>query len=174
MTAAAPLPITVRLERAGDAASVRAVLAGAFGRPDEADLVDRLRANQELVLALVAQLEDRGIVGHIGFSRLAVDTASRSVPAAGLAPLAVAADVRRRGVGSALVRRGLALLAERGEQVVFVLGDPAYYGRFGFDAAAAARFMSPYRGPHFMVLQLAQTAPLDGTVRYPPAFAELG
>jgi putative acetyltransferase len=77
-------------------------------------------------------------------------------------------------VGSALVRHGLVLLAERGERVVFVLGDPAYYGQFGFDAAAAAPFMSPYRGPHFMVLQLAQTAPLDGTVRYPPAFAELG
>ena len=166
MTAAAPLPIIVRLEQAGDVAPVRAVLAGAFGRPDEADLVDRLRANQELVLALVAEVDNRGIVGHIGFSRLAVDTASRSVPAAGLAPLAVAADVRRRGVGSALVRGGLALLAKHGERVVFVLGDPAYYGRFGFDASAAAQFMSPYRGPHFMVLQLAQTAPLDGAVRY--------
>ena len=96
------------------------------------------------------------------------------MPAVGLAPLAVAADIRRHGVGGALVRRGLALLAERGEQLVFVLGDPAYYHRFGFDAAAAAPFMSPYRGPHFMVLRLATTAPLDGAVRYPPAFADVG
>ena len=174
MTAAAKLPITVRLEQAGDAVSVRTVLADAFGGRAEADLVDRLRTNGDLVLALVAELEDRCIVGHIGFPRLAVDAPDGSARAVGLAPLAVAVDLWNRGIGSALVRRGLALLAERGEQLVFVVGDPAYYGRFGFDAAAATPFVSPYSGPHFMVLRLAQTAPWEGTVRYPSALADLG
>jgi putative acetyltransferase len=174
MTAAAKLPITVRHEQSSDAVVVRTVLADAFGGRAEADLVDRLRTNEDLVLALVAALEDRGVVGHIGFPRLAVDAPDGSAPAVGLAPLAVATDLWNRGIGSALVRRGLALLAERGEQLVFVLGDPAYYGRFGFDAAAATPFVSPYSGPHFMVLRLAQTAPLDGIVRYPSAFADLG
>jgi putative acetyltransferase len=174
MTAVAKLPITVRLEQASDAVSVRAVLVDAFGGRAEADLVDRLRTNEDLVLALVAELDDRGIVGHIGFPRLAVDAPHGSAPAVGLAPLAVAVDLWNRGIGSALVRHGLAFLAERGERLVFVLGDPAYYGRFGFDAAAATPFVSPYSGSHFMVLRLAQTAPLDGIVRYPSAFADLG
>jgi putative acetyltransferase len=174
MTSAAPLAITVRPERASDGASVRTLLADAFGRPAEADLVDRLRTNDDLVLALVAELDDRDIVGHVGFSRLAVGAPGGSVPAVALAPLAVAADLWRRGIGAALIGRGLALLAQRGEQLVFALGDPAYYGRFGFDAAAATPFVSPYSGPHFMALRLAQTAPSDGTVRYPSAFAELG
>jgi putative acetyltransferase len=175
MTAAAPLPVTVRAEHAFDAASVRRLLADAFGGRAEADLVDRLRTNDDLVLALIAEVDDRGVVGHIGFPRLTVDAPSGgSAPAVGLAPLAVAIDLWNRGIGSALVGRGLTLLAERGEQLVFVLGDPAYYGRFGFDAAAAASFVSPYSGPHFMALRLAQTAPSEGTVRYPSAFADLG
>jgi putative acetyltransferase len=175
MSAVAALPTAVRLEQAGDAAAVRAVLADAFGGPAEADLVDRLRTNDDLVLALVAEVDDRGVVGHIGFPRLTVGApGGGSAPAVGLAPLAVTIDLWNRGIGGALVRRGLALLAERGEQLVFVLGDPAYYGRFGFHAAAAASFVSPYSGPHFMALRLAQTAPSDGTVRYPSAFAELG
>jgi len=174
MTAAAPLSIAVRLEQAADAASVRAVLTDAFGGPAEADLVDRLRASNDLVLALVAELENRGIVGHIGFSRLAVDAPGGSPHAVGLAPLAVAADLRRRGIGGMLIRRGLTLLAQRGERLVFVLGDPACYRRFGFDAGAATSFVSPYSGPHFMLLRLAQTAPSDGIVRYPSAFADLG
>jgi putative acetyltransferase len=171
---AAPLAIAVRPEQAGDAAAVRTVLAGAFGGPAEAELVERLRASEDVVLALVAELEGRGVVGHVAFPRLAVDAPGGSEPAVGLAPLAVAAGLWRRGIGSALTRRGLGLLAERGEQIVFVLGDPAYYGRFGFDAAAAASFMSPYSGPHFMAVRLAQTAPSAGTVRYPSAFADLG
>jgi putative acetyltransferase len=172
MTAAAP--IAVRLEQAGDTPAVRAVLVDAFGGRAEVDLVDRLRSSKDLVLALVAELEDRGVVGHIGFPRLAVDAPSGSAPAVGLAPLAVAADLWRRGIGSALIGRGLALLAERGEKIVFVVGDPAYYSRFGFDTTAATLFTSSYSGPHFMVLRLAQTAPPDGIVRYPSAFADLG
>ena len=175
MNAATALPITVRPEQAGDAGAVRAVLAGVFGGPAEADLVDRLRTSNDLVLALVAEMDDRGIVGHIGFPRLAIDApGGGSARAVGLAPLAVAVDQWNRGIGSALIGRGLAVLAERGEQLVFVVGDPGYYDRFGFDAAAAASFMSPYPGPHFMVLRLAQTAPSDGIVRYPSAFADLG
>ena len=118
-------------------------------------------------------------MGCGAFPRLSVESASphtdrRSFPAVALAPLAVAADLRRRGIGAALVRRGLALLAERGEQLVFVLGDPAYYARFGFDPGAAGSFQSPYAGPRFMALRLARSAPMNGIVRYPPAFRPLG
>jgi putative acetyltransferase len=174
MTTVPSLSVNVRLERACDAAPVRAVLESAFGRPAEAELVDRLRASSDLVLALVAERPDGHIVGHIAFPRLSIESPSGRVAAAGLAPLAVASDVRRRGVAALLVRSGLALLTDGGESLVFVLGDPAYYTRFGFDVAAAASFVSPYCGPHFMLLRLTGTAPLGGTVSYPSAFADLG
>jgi putative acetyltransferase len=167
------LPIEVRRERAGDFAPVRALLIDAFAGTSEADLVDVLRANDEIVMALVAERMPAIVVGYAVFIRLLIETATATVPAIGLAPIAVAASVRRRGVGGTLVRDGLTLLAERGEQLVFVLGDPAYYRRFGFDVAAAAPFVSRYAGAHFMVYRMTQTAPTNGTVRYPAAFAGL-
>ena len=76
MTTAAPLAITVRPEQAGDAETVHAVLADAFGGRAEDDLVERLCTGDDLVLALVAEVDDRGVVGHIGFPRLVVDAPS--------------------------------------------------------------------------------------------------
>jgi len=55
-----------------------------------------------------------------------------------------------------------------------VLGDPAYYARFGFDLAAARSFDSHYSGTHFMVLRLSENAPRGGKVRYPAAFDQRG
>jgi putative acetyltransferase len=159
---------------AGDAAPVRSLLLSAFAGCAEADLVDALRANGDVVLALVAAQASAGVLGYVAFARLSVATKGAIVPGAALAPLAVAADVQRRGIGSALVRDGLQLLAACGEQLVFVLGDPAYYTRFGFDVASASSFVSPYAGSHFMVRRLTQAAPTDGTICYPSAFADLG
>ena len=158
---------------------MRTLLEGAFGGTAEADLVGGLRSSGDVVLLLVAARPDGTLVGCVAFPRLSVESASRhtdrrSDPAVALAPLAVAADLRRRGIGAALVRRGLALLAERGEQLVFVLGDPAYYARFGFDSGAAGSFQSPYAGSHFMALRLTRSAPMNGIVRYPSAFTPLG
>jgi putative acetyltransferase len=164
----------LRPERHDDAVPVRAVLASAFGGSTEADLIDRLRADGELVLALVAERANAAIAGYVAFPRLWIESAGLRLAATGLAPLAVAPDIQGHGAGSILVRRGIALLAQRGEQLVFVLGDPGYYTRFGFDAAAASRFKSPYDGPHFMVLRLTPAAPREGIVRYPSAFAGLG
>jgi putative acetyltransferase len=174
MTSDAPtLPIKVRPEQAGDVVPVRAVLTDAFRRTAEADLVDVLRANDEIVVALVAEWPPAAVAGFAAFFRVFVETPNASAPAVGLAPLAVAASLRRCGVGSALVRNGLAILAARGERLVFVLGDPAYYGRFGFEATAAAPFASRYAGAHFMVRQMSEAAPTNGTLRYPSAFAGL-
>ena len=163
----------IRPERALDAAAISAVLKAAFGGAAEAQLVERLRADRGLVLALVAVDAD-GPVGHVAFARLSVTTPDGEVPAVGLAPLAVAPAYQRRGIGSALARTGLDMLAADGESLAFVLGEPAYYARFGFDAAAGADYASPYAGPYFMALRLARHAPRRGTVRYPHAFSGLG
>ena len=163
----------VRPERPDDAGAVRALLLAAFGGHAEADLVERLRCDGRLVLALVA--DDAGAVcGFVGFPRLIVhdDTAAQDV--LGLSPVAVAPDRQRQGIGSALIREGHRLLAERGHSLIFVLGDPAYYERFGYDPAVAATFESAYAGPHFMALCLNPGGPEQGELRYPAAFADLG
>jgi putative acetyltransferase len=139
----------------------------------EADLVDDLRAAGDLVLALVAADATPAIVGHVAFSRLRVEGSGPVSTAVGLAPLAVVETHRRRGVGTALVRAGLDRLAAQGETLVFVLGDPAYYARFGFAPEAAQPFTIVYSGPHFMALRLSDIAPPAGTIRYPAAFDRL-
>jgi putative acetyltransferase len=162
--------ITIRPETAADAQAVRALLTNAFETPAEAELVQCLRRDGDLVLALVAVDAAHRIVGHVAFPRLHVGD---EYPAVGLAPLAVVAAHRRRGVGAALVRAGLERLVAGGETIVFVLGNPAYYKRFGFALEAARPFTCVYAGPYFMAIALADNAPRAGVVRYPASFASV-
>jgi putative acetyltransferase len=164
-----PSGCIVRACQTRDSAAIRSLLVAAFAGPAEADLVDRLRASGDLVLSLAAERSGQ-MVGYAAFPRLDLETAERTVPVCGLAPLAVRPACQRQGVGAQLVRHGLATLRERAEALVFVLGDEGYYGRFGFSAAQAAGFASPYAGPHFQALRLSPAAPQAGTVRYPRAF----
>jgi putative acetyltransferase len=124
-------------------------------------------------MALVAIDGSQAVVGHVAFSRLHVEASAGQWPAVSLAPLALAAASRRRGIGAQLVRTGLDRLAAQGEALVFVLGDPAYYTRFGFDVDTAKPFTCAYAGPHFMALWLSDRAPHSGTIRYPAAFDDL-
>ena len=163
-------PTTIRPDVPGDAAGVRDVLRAAFQGEAEAKLVDELRADQDIALALVAVDAKENVVGYVAFPRLLVG----EMPCIGLAPLAVAPEYQRQGVGDALIARGMLALKQRGEKLAFVLGDPAYYKRFGFDPQAAAAFTSEYAGRYFMAYRLTADAPRSGTVHYPPAFERLG
>lgn len=158
----------IRYARAGDHPAIAGVVAAAFGREDEAKLVERLRAEGDVICELVAE-EAGDVSGHILFSRLWAD---RSGLFGALAPLAVKPEGQRAGVGSALVRAGLDSAREFGCLGLLVLGDPAYYGRFGFSAEAAAQVQAPFRGlAAFQALALEPEAfdhPL--TVAYPSAF----
>ena len=158
----------IRYAAPSDHAAIEAVVEAAFGRAGEARLVERLRADDDAMFELVA--EDAGaVVGHIMFSRLWAD---RNELYAALAPLAVRPDLQRSGLGSQLVRAGLDSVRQFGAFGVLVLGDPAYYGRFGFAAATAAEVRAPYGGhPAFQGLVLEDGAfagPM--TVAYPAAF----
>ena len=162
--------VSVRVETPADFAAVRVVSREAFGQPDEADLVERLRGDGEVVASLVAEA-DNAIVGHILFSRLPIVASAREIPGAALAPVAVLPRFQGQGIGSALVRAGLRRCAESGSEAVVVLGHPAYYSRFGFSAALARRLDAPFSGAAFMALELAPGALADGgTVRYAAAF----
>ena len=161
--------IEVRLETPEDRAAVWSVVADAFDTRAEADLVDRLRADGDVVYSLVG-CEDGVVVSHVLFSRMAAP-----FRALGLAPVATSASHRRQGIAARLIEDGLARARRDGWDGVFVLGAPAYYGRFGFDVALAAGFSSPYAEAHFMALSLGERLPtLAGAIAYAPAFAALG
>ena len=163
--------MNIRSERSDDAAAIRRILIAAFAGGAEAGLVERLRRDGDLILALVA--DDHEPCGCVSFPRLRVEDADGVRDAVGLAPIAVTPDRQRHGIGGALIRESHRRLIALGESLIFVLGDPAFYTRFGYSLAAAQPFRSDYAGPHFMALRLNENAPVAGTVRYPAAFADL-
>jgi len=163
--------VVVRAERPDDGTAIGVVNQAAFGGEDEARLVEALRTEDLALISLVAEVGDR-IVGHVLFSRMAIETAAGTVPAVALAPVAVLPGYQRQGVGGRLIRRGLDLLHDRGERIVIVVGHAAYYPRFGFSADQARALESPFARDVFMALELSPGAleGVIGRVRYPAAF----
>ena len=167
--------VSVRPEAASDAAAIDAVHTQAFGQSGEAALVRALRREAQPYLGLVAEQADADgagrVVGHIAFSPVAIE--GGSPPALGLGPLAVAPPLQRLGIGSALLRAGLARCAALAKSVV-VLGHADYYPRFGFRPAAplGLRYRSEVFDPSFFVLELepGALAGISGHVRYHEAF----
>jgi putative acetyltransferase len=151
-----------------DEAAARNVVTAAFGQADEADLVDALRADGDVVIEILA-FAGEAAVGHVMLSRM-----TAPLPALALAPVSVIPAHQRQGVGQALVRAAVAAARAGPWQAIFVLGDLDYYGRFGFDAALAAPFDSPYAGPHFAALALKPWPASHGVLRHAPAFDALG
>ena len=158
----------IRPETPADHAAIRAVVFAAFARPDEADLVDQLRHDGDATISLVAEAEGE-IIGHVLLSPMTAPFA-----ALGLAPLSVLPAHQQHGVGSALMHAAIAQARTASAAAIFLLGDPAYYRRFGFSAEAAKPFASPYAGPHFQLLRLSdRPLPTERPVAYAPAFARL-
>jgi putative acetyltransferase len=164
--------VTIRHEKPADAAAVRRVHEAAFPTATEAGLIDRLRASGKAAVSLVA--DDRGrIVGHVLFTPVTCEPPAK-VPAYGLGPLAVLPDHEKHGVGRRLVQNGLAECHARGACMVVVLGDPGYYGRFGFERASRYALRNEFGvEEEFMVFMLESHAhPEPGTlVKYAPEFS---
>ena len=159
--------MNIRDERLEDHAAIRRLLTEAFGGEGEAKLVGSLRADGDLAIALVAEIEGE-IAGYIAMSPL--KSPPRSLA---LAPVAVAPAWQRQGVGRALIEETLRRARTVEGCMVFVLGDPEYYARFGFSTEAARRFDSPYAGEHFMAIALTETPAPAAPVLYSRRFAEL-
>jgi putative acetyltransferase len=159
----------IRYARPTDHGDIATVVTAAFGGADEARLVEQLRAGGDAMFELVAE-EAGDLVGHVLFSRLWAD---REELYAALAPLAVRPDRQRQGVGGQLVRAALEAAPQFGAVGVLVLGDPAYYGRFGFSPEAAARVDCPYSGLAALQALALQPGVFDTalTVAYPGAFS---
>ncbi len=175
--------VAIRVEAPKDYDAIRRLVRAAFESDVEADLVDRIRASPEYVaeMALVAHVDGEP-VGHVMVSGAQLRHSNGDRPISMLSPLAVRPDRQRQGVGAALVETVLAVADERGEPLVILEGNPAYYSRFGFEHAAV----------HGIEIHLPDWAPpeaaqvkrlaafdsgdqtLTGTVVYPPAFDGVG
>lgn len=168
---------TIRDESIQDAETVNVLLDQAFGRQAEARLVDRLRAGDKVAAAMIAEQNGR-MLGHVVFSRVSVSSGRSDFAALALAPLAVLPAFQRLGVGSALVSAGLERCRNSGHARVLVVGDPAYYSRFGFVPAARYGVRPPFETPPdtFMALELqpGAFAAATGVARYGHEFDDLG
>jgi putative acetyltransferase len=127
----------IRPEQTEEQAGIYIVNSQAFYRPErpgsvpEAELVDRLRSAQAVILSLVA-VEDQQIIGHILFSKGNIHAEKGLIPTVGLAPMAVLPEFQNKGVGSQLIAEGIEQLRKAGHERICVLGHPGYYPRFGF------------------------------------------
>ncbi len=141
------LTVTIRDTDDADRPAILAIQRAAF--PDEpvAELTDALISDPtaEPMVSLVAVSDGRP-VGHVLFTaaELHPETACRI---ALLAPLGILPDYQRQGLGGMLIAHGLACLTRAGVRLVFVLGHPTYYSRFGFIAAGERGFAAPYPIP---------------------------
>jgi len=169
--------IILRREMPADRPAVHMVNEPAFGRPQEADLVDRLRDGCPGLFSLVAVAGVK-VVGHILFSPAVIDGGHGSLTGMGLVPIAAMPELQRCGFGSALMRAGLGEIRVSGEPFVIVLGHPEYYPRFGFVPASRFRIRCEYDGvpdEAFMILVLKDEAltGIFGVARYRPEFADV-
>jgi putative acetyltransferase len=132
-------PIRIRPERSGDEHVIGEIIRAAFlGKPyaegDEAELVEALRAQAALSVSLVAE-RDSAVVGQVAFSPA---RAADGTPGwFALGPVAVLPAHQRVGIGSTLIRAGLDAIAGLGAGGCILVGDPAYYARFGFELSPA-------------------------------------
>lgn len=172
--------LVIRPEQPSDAEGIRRLLDAAFeppegaGRSAESVLVDGLRADGDLLpgLTFVAEL-DGEVAGYVACSRATMGEG----PSVGLGPLAVGPPLQRQGIGSALMAAVVATADQQGEPALVLLGDPDYYGAFGFETAADHGVGSPgpWEARFFQVKRLRAWRPaLAGPFRYAPAFDRLG
>jgi predicted N-acetyltransferase YhbS len=167
-----PMTPTIRHEATTDHEAIRHVNRLAFGRDDEAGIVETLRNGAYARVSLVAEVNGV-VVGHILFSELPILTDHGTVPALSLAPMAVLPAYQKQGIGSALVQKGLEVCRDQGHRIVVVLGHSHFYPRFGFSAKLAEPLSSPFGGhDSWMALELVRGAleGISGWVRYPPPF----
>jgi putative acetyltransferase len=139
-----PSDVSYRSELPGEAREISLLVARAFDDERVAGLVEALRASPDWIdgLSFVAERSGR-LIGHALFTRSLLDAPRRLVDVLVLGPAGVAPEAQREGVGSGLIRFGLGAIVGRSEPLVFLEGDPSYYGRFGFVAAASLGFRRP-------------------------------
>ncbi len=166
--------IEVRREQTSDIEAIRDINNLAFGQPDEGLIIDRLRKSGGELLSLVAVIENK-TVGHIFFSPVTLEGASKTVQGMGLAPMSVLPEFQRQGIGSKLVTEGIETIKRSGCPFIIVLGHEKYYPRFGFERASKYGFTCQWEGvpdDAFMalILNYNEIKDVSGVVKYRDEF----
>lgn len=161
----------IRPEQPGDAPDIRQVTEAAFKVAEhssgtEGAIIDALRASNALAISLVATAGS-AIVGHVAFSPVTIDGAD--IGWFGLGPVSVTPELHGQGIGGMLIRAGLDRLKAAGASGCVVLGDPAYYQRFGFEQSPAVRYQEA-PPEYFMKLSL-DGSEVSGSVAFHDGFS---
>jgi putative acetyltransferase len=143
--------MNVREEKESDILQITNIHDKAFRGHDEGKIVENLRKNGNLKISLVCEMRNK-LVGHIAYSPV---YSKNKIIGLGLAPVAVLPDFQKQGIGSTLIRRGNKMAVSKGFLKIFVLGDPDYYSRLGFEPAKRYNYFSKFdpEGNHFMILK---------------------
>lgn len=168
---------TIRKEEEKDYKQIYEVNKLAFQQENESKLIEKIRKSKNFIpgLSIVAEIDNR-IVGHILFSKIKIIGAS-DYESLALAPMAVIPEFQKKGIGSELIKKGIAKAKELGFDSIIVLGHKEYYPRFGFQRASKWDIKCPFEVPEdvFMAIELTEKA-LEGkagTVEYPDEFNEV-
>lgn len=164
----------IRRATESDADAIREIHEQAFGRREEARLVESLAKGPWIVLSLVVEREGSPIA-HLLLTRLEIHANGVSLPSLALAPVSVLPAYQHRGVGSKMIQASLDLARNMQEASVFVLGAPEYYGRFGFRNELTQDLSCDYKCDAWMALELMPQAlgAVQGEVRYAAPFRTL-
>ncbi|MBX7539508.1 GNAT family N-acetyltransferase [Qipengyuania sphaerica] len=162
--------LTIRPEKPADHAQIAVLTDAAFAEVEHSDgsevrIVEGLRQDGDLALSLVAEDGER-IIGHVAVSPVTISDGNEGWY--GLGPISVLPQHQREGVGLRLMQRAIADMREMGAKGIVLLGEPAYYSRFGFEHDPKLTYPGP-PPDYFQRLVLDGDAP-GGTVRYAPAF----
>ncbi|HDR4613614.1 TPA: N-acetyltransferase [Bacillus cereus] len=173
--------VTIRQEQKNDYRKTEEVVKEAFLHEEfsdkkEHELVSRIRKCDAFIPELSIIAVDEGIVGHIMLSKITIEQGATSVESLALAPVSVARDHQKKGIGGKLIVAALEKAKELGYGSVVVLGHPEYYPKFGFKKASEWNIKAPFEVPEevFMVIELTENAleSVEGVVQYSSAFAE--
>lgn len=166
----------IRSETQADYPAIAQIHKLAFGREEEADLVEKIRNSQYYIpqLTLIAEVNN-SVVAHSMLSYINL-VGEQTFQVIGLAPIAVHPDFQNQGIGSALVNAGLNQANVLGETLIVVLGHSQFYSRFGFKPSVDFGIESPFPVPEdvFMVKSLANyQSKYRGKIVYPESFQSL-
>ncbi|MEZ8101408.1 GNAT family N-acetyltransferase [Vibrio bivalvicida] len=165
----------IRTEAPADILAIDRLLKSTFETEAEANLVMKLRENSRRTLSLVACNDEGVVVGYVLFSPVTLEGSDLNWQ--GLAPLAVEEKYRNQGLAAEMVKEGLSSLREFGYPACVVLGNPAYYSRFGFIDSEERQMRCQWDVPQgaFQVLSLVEGEfdHRSGLIEYCPEFSEL-
>ena len=168
--------LSIEKETNADVSAIHQVNVDAFKQPNEARLVDALRAAGALTHSLVAK-EDGNVIGHLAVSPVTITDNGKEYHAVGLGPIAISPSRQRTGIGKALINHLIDSVLKESDNLLVVLGHPEYYPKFGFKPSLPFGIKSEYDVPQeaFMALELKPGAlnEISGVVRYHETFSQV-